>query len=111
MDKEEAKQLFRRFRTNRSGVRKNPALASLCLICGSTDVVPLAGHEPPTMHCRSCGFNFVRYACWKCGETIDGRDPLNPPCGECGWRTCVCTACQPEGCGEQAGHAKAATEP
>lgn len=98
VEREEAKKLFRRFRSQRSGIRKSREMGSICLICGSADVVPLAGQEPSTMHCRNCGFEFVRYVCKACGETVDGRDSDNPCCRTCGWRICVCSVCHPDGC-------------
>lgn len=111
IDRETAKRLFRKFRSIRTGIRNDPDMAGVCLICGSTDVVPLAGHEPQTMHCRNCGFNFIRYICRSCGETVDGRDPENPACRQCGWRICVCSACQPDECSAQARRVALGTEP
>ena len=40
-----------------------------------------------------CGFAFFRYTCPACGKTVDGRDPKNPNCEECGLRVCTCGAC------------------
>jgi DNA-directed RNA polymerase subunit RPC12/RpoP len=95
---EEAKLLCRRFRSNRSGIRSSVQMASVCLICGSIHVESIAGSVPPAMKCRNCGFEFIRYNCRNCGATVDGRDPGNPACRECGWRVCTCTACGPAGC-------------
>jgi len=101
--REEAVQLCRRYRSNRAGIRSNRKMASVCLICGSIHVVPVAGSDPPAMQCRNCGFQFIRYTCPSCGETVDGRDAENPACRECGWRICSCSACRP---GECPGHAQ-----
>ena len=92
LDKEEAKRLFDHYRRERDGIRNQPGLATVCLICGSTHVFPKDG-DPHLLACRSCGFAFYRYPCPACGATVDGRDPLNPPCRECGLRVCSCGAC------------------
>ncbi|MFZ4857412.1 MAG: hypothetical protein ACOYL3_13545 [Desulfuromonadaceae bacterium] len=91
-DRETAKKLFERFRTNRDGIRNSPEMASVCLICGSIHIVPRPG-ENQKLLCRDCGFAFFRYSCSACGNTVDGRDPLNPACRECGSRICTCGAC------------------
>jgi len=95
---EEAKLLCRRFRSNRAGIRSSVQMASVCLICGSIHVESVEGSIPPAMKCRNCGFEFIRYSCWSCGATVDGRDPGNPVCRECGWRTCTCSACSSAEC-------------
>ena len=92
LDRETAKKLFERFRTNRDGIRNSPEMASVCLICGSIHIVPKPG-ETQRLLCRDCGFAFFRYSCPACGNAVDGRDPLNPACRECGSRTCTCGAC------------------
>ena len=97
LDREEAKLLFDRYRVNRKGLRKKPAMASVCLICGSSDVVVPDPVHPHVHHCRSCGFDFVRYECSQCGEAVDSRDPETPKCRQCGWCRCLCSACEP-GC-------------
>ena len=92
LDKEEAKRLFDHYRKKRDGIRNKPELASVCLICGSTHVFPKDG-DPHTRVCRSCGHPFLRYDCPACGKTVDGRDPKNPSCHECGLRVCTCGVC------------------
>lgn len=109
--KEEAKLLYRRYRSNRVGIRSNAKMASVCLICESIHVVPVVGSAPPAMECQNCGFRFIRYNCWSCGETVDGRDPCNPACRECGWRICVCSACIPGECGAHGQHLHEAEAP
>jgi len=91
-DRAHADKLFARYRSRRDGIRKEPALARVCLICGSTHVGPKHG-DLHQMVCFSCGFAFFRYQCPTCGATVDGRDPENPGCHECGLRTCTCGAC------------------
>lgn len=98
---EEAKQLYRRYRSNRAGIRNSVQMASVCLICGSIHVVSVEGSDPPAMECRNCGFKFIRYSCWNCGKPVDGRDPANPACRECGWRICTCSACSSAECSGQ----------
>jgi len=97
LDLELARQLFSRYRKNRQGIRTCPEMATVCLICGSVHVAA-KGDDTHTRVCRNCGFPFLRYTCPACGETVDGRDPDNPGCGECGLRICVCgvCACPPE---------------
>ena len=93
LDRDTAKKLFDHYRRQRDGIRNKPEMASVCLICGSSHIVPKAdtGHK---LFCRDCGFAFVRYACPACGRTVDGRDPQNPACPEeCGLRICTCGAC------------------
>jgi hypothetical protein len=91
-DRNEAKQLFAHYRRNRNGIRVNPQMESVCLICGSVHVVPDVDN-PGMLICRNCGFTFYRYPCAVCCETVDGRDPMNPGCRECGLRICTCGAC------------------
>jgi hypothetical protein len=91
-DRERARELFARYRKNRQGIRRCPEMASVCLICGSVHIVA-KGDDEYTRVCRNCGFPFLRYACPACGEMVDGRDPENPGCGECGLRLCICGAC------------------
>ncbi|HIJ94273.1 MAG TPA: hypothetical protein HPP94_00740 [Desulfuromonadales bacterium] len=91
-DRETAKKLFERYRSKRDGIRTSPEMASICLICGSVHIVPKAG-DARMLVCRDCGFAFYRYQCDLCGATVDGRDPHNPACRECGLRTCSCGAC------------------
>jgi DNA-directed RNA polymerase subunit RPC12/RpoP len=92
LDRDRAKKLFERYRINRDGIRNSPEMASVCMICGSIHIVPKAGDERMLL-CRDCGFAFYRYQCDTCGATIDGRDPHNPACRECGLRICSCGAC------------------
>jgi len=92
LDSARAKELFERYRTKRDGIRNHPELAGVCLICGSSHVGPQPG-DPYRMVCLSCGFAFIRYRCPACGETVDGRDPANPACRDCGLRHCTCGAC------------------
>lgn len=92
LDSDTAKQLFDHYRRQRDGIRNNPEMASICLICGSIHIIPKPG-DIHKLVCRDCGFAFYRYACPVCGTTIDGRDPKNPGCGECDLRVCTCGAC------------------
>ena len=92
LDREEAKCLYDRYRKQRDGIRNCEGMGSLCLICGSVDVVPKVGEEGMLV-CRNCGFVFYRSECTVCGATIDGRDPRNPGCRECGQRLCTCGTC------------------
>jgi DNA-directed RNA polymerase subunit RPC12/RpoP len=92
VDRETAKKLFQRFRTKRDGIRNSPEMASVCLICGSIHIIPKPG-DGQKLICRDCGFPFFRYTCSICGKTVDGRDPMNPLCRECGFRVCTCGAC------------------
>lgn len=92
LDRDTAQKLFDHYRSHRDGIRNKPELASVCLICGSIHVIPKDG-ESGTLYCRNCGFAFYRYQCPDCGKTVDGRDPKNPACRECGYRVCTCGAC------------------
>ncbi|MDD2364815.1 MAG: hypothetical protein PHN84_01485 [Desulfuromonadaceae bacterium] len=92
IDRETGKKLFEKFRSHRDGIRNSPGMASVCLICGSIHILPKPGEENK-LYCRNCGFAFYRYQCNSCGSTVDGRDPLNPICRECGFRICTCGAC------------------
>lgn len=92
IDRQEGKRLFKKYRTHRDGIRNCPEMASVCLICESIDVVPKVG-DAVMLYCRNCGFAFHRYQCPACGKTVDGRDPRNPACRECGLRICSCGAC------------------
>jgi len=92
LDRETAKKLFKQYRKNRDGIRNCPEMASICLICESIHILPKDG-DPRQWVCRNCGFTFYRYECSACGATIDGRDPRNPACGDCGLRVCTCGAC------------------
>jgi hypothetical protein len=92
LDRDLAKQLFAQYRKQRDGIRNRSELASLCLICGSIHIIPKED-EPGMLICRDCRFTFYRYECAVCGKTVDGRDPKNPACRECGWRLCTCGAC------------------
>ena len=91
-DRDTAKKLFDHYRRHRDGIRTNPEMASICLICGSIHIIPKAG-DAHKLVCRDCGFAFYRYQCSACGRTVDGRDPKNPACGGCGLRICTCGAC------------------
>lgn len=95
LDREEAKSLFTRYRTNRKGLRKSPGMVSVCLICGSPNIVVRDDASPHVRECRNCGFTFLRYECHACGETLDSRDPETPKCLECGFCRCLCSACGP----------------
>ncbi|MDD2733355.1 MAG: hypothetical protein PHF56_05400 [Desulfuromonadaceae bacterium] len=92
LDRDTAKKLFQRFRTKRDGIRNSAEMASVCLICGSMHIIAKPGDDRKLM-CRDCGFPFFRYSCSACGKTVDGRDPMNPLCRECGFRVCTCGAC------------------
>lgn len=98
LDREEAKALFERYRGNRRGLRKKTGMESVCLICGSSDVVVQDPARPHVHHCRSCGFDFLRHLCGTCGEMVDSRDPETPKCRHCGLCRCVCSACSPGCC-------------
>ena len=93
LDKDTAQKLFKKYRTQRDGIRTRPELASLCLICGSVHVERKPG-EPDKRVCRNCGFSWYRYDCHVCGSTVDGRDPKNPLCHECATRVCTCGSCR-----------------
>jgi hypothetical protein len=92
VDRESAKKLFEYYCKHRDGIRNKPEMAMVCLICGSIHIIPKDGSEHKLV-CRDCGFAFFRYACPVCGKTVDGRDPKNPGCRECGLRVCTCGAC------------------
>lgn len=92
LDRETARKLYDHYRHQRDGIRNKPEMASLCLICGSIHIIPKVGDEFKLV-CRDCGFVFYRYQCSACGKTIDGRDPKNPACRECGLRVCTCGVC------------------
>ena len=90
--REEGKKLFRKFRSQRDGIRNCPEMASVCLICESIDVIPKPD-ATDMLYCRNCGFSFYRYTCPVCAKIVDGRDPKNPACHTCGLRICTCGAC------------------
>jgi hypothetical protein len=93
LDRDTSKKLFDHYRRQRDGIRNKPEMASICLICGSIHIIPMAG-DVLKLVCRNCGFAFYRYQCPACGKTVDGRDPKNPACREeCGLRVCSCGAC------------------
>lgn len=92
LDRAIAQKLFDHYRKQRDGIRKKAEMASVCLICGSIHIVPKAG-DAHKLICRDCRFAFFRYECTSCGNTVDGRDPQNPGCHECGERVCTCGAC------------------
>ena len=92
LTREAAHVLFVRYRRQRDGIRNSAEMASVCLICESTQVVPKVG-APAMLTCRNCGFSFDRYLCSACGKTVDGRDPRNPLCRKCSGRLCTCGAC------------------
>lgn len=92
LGRDTAKKLYEHYRKQRDGIRNKPEMASVCLICGSIHIIPKAG-DAHMLVCRDCGFAFYRYACPACGKAVDGRDPRNPNCEECGLRTCTCGAC------------------
>lgn len=92
LTRESAKKLFDHFRKQRDGIRNRPEMASVCLICGSIHI-ELKDGETGKVRCCNCGFSWYRYDCVVCGKTVDGRDPVNPGCRECGWRICSCGAC------------------
>jgi len=92
IDREEGKRLFKKYRSQRDGIRNCPEMASVCLICESIDVVSKSDNANQ-LYCRNCGFAFYRYSCPECGTTVDGRDPKNPGCRECGLRVCICGIC------------------
>jgi hypothetical protein len=91
-DRSAARKLWDQYRKKREGIRNSPEAATICLICGSTHVQRKIG-SPLQMVCANCGFYFYRYDCPDCGLTVDGRDPLNPECHECGQRVCTCGSC------------------
>ena len=92
LDRDTAKKLFEHYRKHRDGIRNKPEMASVCLICGSVHIDPQAGEEHMFI-CRNCGFAFYRASCTSCGATVDGRDPMNPLCRQCGERRCSCGVC------------------
>lgn len=100
LDRATANKLFDHYRKHRDGIRNKPEMATICLICGSIHIIPQNGNQHK-LFCRDCGFAFFRYECSACGKTVDGRDPHNPACHECGLRICTCGAC---GCAEKDTH-------
>jgi len=90
--REEGKRLYKKYRSQRDGIRNCPEMASVCLICESINISPKA-EDDTMLYCRNCGFAFYRYSCPVCGKTVDGRDPQNPGCSVCGLRICTCGAC------------------
>lgn len=92
INRDEGAQLFRHYRKNRDGIRQSPEMTSVCLICGSIHIEPKQGTDNMLV-CSNCGFAFYRYACPACGQVIDGRDPQNRGCAECGQRICTCGSC------------------
>jgi len=92
LDRDTAKKLYEQYRKQRDGIRNRPEMASICLICGSIHIIPKEG-DAYKLVCRSCGFAFFRYQCPVCRKTVDGRDPKNTACRECGLRLCTCGAC------------------
>jgi len=92
LDRETANKLFDHYRKQRDGIRNKPEMASICLICASIHIIPKKG-DAQMLVCRDCGFAFYRYECSACGKTVDGRDPKNPACRECGLRICTCGSC------------------
>ncbi|MRR54873.1 MAG: hypothetical protein EG822_10245 [Deltaproteobacteria bacterium] len=92
LDRDTARQLYKHFRKYRDGIRNEPEMASVCLICASIHVVPKVD-DTRMRECRNCNFAFYRYECGACGATIDGRDPQNPGCSVCGLRVCTCGVC------------------
>ncbi|MBV5339076.1 MAG: hypothetical protein J0665_05885 [Deltaproteobacteria bacterium] len=92
LDRDTTKKLFDHYRKQRDGIRNSPEMASICLICGSIHIIPKPG-DAQKLLCRDCGFAFYRYQCPACGKSVDGRDPQNPGCPECGERVCTCGAC------------------
>lgn len=97
ISREEGKQLFKHYHRNRDGIRLSPQMASVCLICESIHLAPNPDN-PNMLVCCNCGFAFYRYVCPACGLTIDGRDPQNPGCPDCGLRICTCGKC---GCSDR----------
>jgi len=106
-DREAAKRLFDHYYKNREGIRNIPEMAFVCLICGSIHIISDPDNEYKLV-CRDCRFAFYRYTCPACGRTVDGRDPKNPNCGECGLRVCTCGAC---GCPAQGDHTEKGATP
>lgn len=98
IDQGEVKRLYNQFRVNRTGIRTRDIMESVCLSCGSAEVVARGELDPHARQCRQCGFHFLRYACEECGEIVDSRDPDNSCCRDCGWPQCVCGVCAPAGC-------------
>ena len=96
LDRESAKELYDHYRKHRDGIRNKPEMALICLICGSIHIIPKDG-DPGMLMCRDCRVSFYRYECTVCGKTVDGRDPKNPACRQCGWRICTCGACRCHG--------------
>jgi hypothetical protein len=92
LDRTTANSLYEHYRKHRDGIRNKPEMATICLICGSIHVKPKEG-DPRMLVCCNCNFAFYRYECAACGTTVDGRDPQNPGCPECGARICTCGAC------------------
>jgi len=92
IDRAEGRRLFKKYRSQRDGIRNCPEMASVCLICESINIAAKPDSDG-MLYCRNCGFAFYRYCCPVCGKTVDGRDPKNPGCSSCGQRICSCGAC------------------
>lgn len=92
IDRAEGKRLFKKYRSQRDGIRNCPEMASVCLICESINIA-VKPDSDGMLYCRNCGFAFYRYCCPVCDKTVDGRDPKNPGCSSCGQRICSCGAC------------------
>ncbi|GAB4343036.1 MAG: hypothetical protein Kow0037_30870 [Calditrichia bacterium] len=90
--------LIKKFRENPAGIRNESRLREICIKCGSSDVQPRSESERYFKVCRKCGNEWYVNHCWNCGLPVDGRDPENPECPECGWLKCVCGACYIRGC-------------
>jgi DNA-directed RNA polymerase subunit RPC12/RpoP len=91
-------ELFRLHKGDRTGINRKPEMAHVCLICGSIHI-DVDAKDGRKLVCRNCGHAFYRYACPSCGQTVDNRDPANPPCPACRSPRCVCGGC---GCGRPA---------
>lgn len=92
LERDSVKKLYEHYRKHRDGIRNEPEMATICLICASIHVIPKVGDTLMRV-CRNCSFSFYRYECSACGAVVDGRDPLNPGCAVCGMRICTCGAC------------------
>lgn len=84
IDREVGNVLYKRYKEQRAGLRNEPLMESVCLICASVDVVPVGDGDPTAYYCRNCGFKFHRYRCELCGGMVDSRDPERSDCKACG---------------------------
>lgn len=101
-----SEEIIQKYTENPRGVRNEPRMRNVCLVCGSQNVRPRSQEEHYYRVCRDCGAEWYVNNCWKCGKgCVDSRDPETPQCSVCGWYKCEnCGACKSgcPGCSTQA---------